>query len=94
MWVYDENVGGEMLSNIINKDHENVKYLPGFVLPKNVVAITDLKKVCEESNILIFALPHQYLSHTLENIQNYIDSPNTTCISLIKGNLLQSNHLN
>ena len=85
MWVYDEDVGGQMLSNVINKDHENVKYLPGFVLPKNVIAITDIKKACEDSNVLIFALPHQYLAKTLETIKNHIDPPNTDCISLIKG---------
>lgn len=91
MWVYDEEIGGQLLSNIINKDHENVKYLPGFVLPNNVVAIPELKKVCEDSNILIFALPHQYLSKTLENIKDYIDPSKTDCISLIKGKNYQKN---
>lgn len=29
MWVFEEKVDGRNLSEIINTDHENVKYLPG-----------------------------------------------------------------
>jgi hypothetical protein len=38
MWVFEEEVGGRKLTEIINTDHENVKYLPGHKLPVNVVA--------------------------------------------------------
>lgn len=37
MWVYEEEVGGRKLTEIINTEHENVKYLPGHKLPSNVV---------------------------------------------------------
>lgn len=37
MWVYEEEVGGRKLTEIINTEHENVKYLPGYKLPSNVV---------------------------------------------------------
>lgn len=37
MWVYEENINGRKLTDIINTDHENVKYLPGYKLPENVV---------------------------------------------------------
>ena len=37
MWVFEEILDGRKLSEIINQDHENVKYLPGIKLPKNVV---------------------------------------------------------
>ena len=40
MYVYEEMVDGRKLSEIINQDHENVKYLPGFKLPENVVSTT------------------------------------------------------
>lgn len=29
MWVFEEVVRGRKLSEIINTDHENTKYLPG-----------------------------------------------------------------
>jgi len=37
MWVFEEMVDGRKLTEIINTDHENVKYLPGHKLPENVV---------------------------------------------------------
>lgn len=37
MWVFEEMVDGRKLTEIINTDHENVKYLPGRKLPDNVV---------------------------------------------------------
>lgn len=37
MWVFEEMVNGRKLTEIINTDHENVKYLPGHQLPANVV---------------------------------------------------------
>lgn len=40
MWVFEEVVNGRKLSEIINTDHENVKYLPGHKLPHNVVSMT------------------------------------------------------
>ncbi len=39
MYVYEENIDGQKLTEIINTKHENVKYLPGHILPKNVVSI-------------------------------------------------------
>lgn len=38
MWVFEEMVDGRKLTEIINTDHENVKYLPGHKLPPNVVS--------------------------------------------------------
>lgn len=40
MWVYEEMIDGKKLTEIINTEHENVKYLPGHKLPKNVVSVT------------------------------------------------------
>lgn len=37
MWVFEENVNGRKLTDIINTEHENIKYLPGYKLPENVV---------------------------------------------------------
>ena len=37
MWVYEELINGRKLSEIVNEQHENVKYLPGIKLADNVV---------------------------------------------------------
>lgn len=39
MWVLEEEVGGRRLTDIINTEHENVKYLPGHKLPPNLVSV-------------------------------------------------------
>lgn len=39
MYVYEEMINGKKLTEIINEQHENVKYLPGHKLPENVVSI-------------------------------------------------------
>ena len=39
MWVFEETVNGRKLTEILNTDHENVKYLPGHKLPTNVVSM-------------------------------------------------------
>lgn len=39
MWVFEENINGRKLTDIINNEHENVKYLPGYKLPDNVVRL-------------------------------------------------------
>ena len=40
MWVFEEIVNDRKLTEIINQDHENIKYLPGFKIPNNVVSAT------------------------------------------------------
>ena len=42
------------LSEIINTDHENVKYLPDIKLPANVKAVPDLKTAVEGAHLLVW----------------------------------------
>ncbi|XP_054237004.1 glycerol-3-phosphate dehydrogenase 1-like protein isoform X1 [Indicator indicator] len=44
MWVFEEIINGRKLSEIINQEHENVKYLPGYKLPKNQF----IGRICEQ----------------------------------------------
>lgn len=38
MYVYEETVNNQKLTDIINTQHENVKYLPGIKIPENIVS--------------------------------------------------------
>jgi hypothetical protein len=38
MWVFEEKVGDKKLTDIINTEHENVKYLPGAKFTPNLRA--------------------------------------------------------
>ena len=46
MWVFEEMVDGRKLSEIINEEHVNTKYLPGIKLPENVVRTFAFFHVC------------------------------------------------
>jgi len=84
MWVYEELIDGKKLTEIINTQHENVKYLPGIKLPENVKAIPELLKTTKDADILVFVLPHQFLMKTCEELKGHI-KPGAFAISLIKG---------
>lgn len=84
MWVYEELIDGQKLTEIINTKHENVKYLPGIKLPANVVAVPDLVEACQGSDLLVFNIPHQFLGGILRQLKGKI--PNTVrAISCLKG---------
>lgn len=86
MWVYEEMVGEppRKLTEIINQDHVNAKYLPGVTLPVSIVANPDLVDTVKGATILIFVLPHQFLPRLLPQIKGKL-APGAKAISLIKG---------
>ena len=84
MWVYEELIDGKRLSQIINTQHENVKYLPGIKLPENVTAVPDLIEATRDADILVFVLPHQFLIKICEQMKGQVKQ-GAFAISLIKG---------
>uniref|UniRef100_A0A673LGT5 Glycerol-3-phosphate dehydrogenase [NAD(+)] n=1 Tax=Sinocyclocheilus rhinocerous TaxID=307959 RepID=A0A673LGT5_9TELE len=84
MWVFEETVNGRKLTEIINTDHENVKYLPGHKLPENVVAVPDLLDAAKSADILLFVIPHQFIGRVCDTMKGQI-KPDTLGMSLIKG---------
>ncbi|XP_078062822.1 glycerol-3-phosphate dehydrogenase [NAD(+)], cytoplasmic-like [Mustelus asterias] len=84
MWVFEEMVMGRKLTEIINTDHENVKYLPGYKLPANVIAVPDLLDAARDADILVFAVPHQFIRQTCDELKGHV-KPSTIGVSLIKG---------
>ena len=48
MYVHEEIVNGQKLSDIINLKHENTKYLPGCKLPENVVCSAFYHFLCND----------------------------------------------
>ncbi|KAG5275191.1 hypothetical protein AALO_G00144590 [Alosa alosa] len=84
MWVFEEMVNGRKLTEIINTEHENVKYLPGHKLPPNVVAVPDLLESVKGADILIFVIPHQFIKRVCDTIKGHI-KPDAVGMSLIKG---------
>ncbi|XP_038645719.1 glycerol-3-phosphate dehydrogenase [NAD(+)], cytoplasmic-like [Scyliorhinus canicula] len=84
MWVYEEIINGRKLTDIINTDHENVKYLPGHKLPENVIAVPDIVEASDGADILVFVLPHQFIGPLCDKMKSHVKD-NAIGISLIKG---------
>ncbi|XP_078091821.1 glycerol-3-phosphate dehydrogenase 1c [Mustelus asterias] len=84
MWVFEEMVNGRKLTEILNQDHENVKYLPGYKLPENVVAIPDVKDAVRGADLLVFVVPHQFIRRLCDDIVDQV-AQKAIGISLIKG---------
>lgn len=47
----------EELCTPINEQHENVRYLPGAILPKNLTATSDLAAALHGVNLVVFVVP-------------------------------------
>lgn len=84
MWVFEEEVDGRKLTEIINTDHENVKYLPGRKLPANIIAESDIAKAGLSADILIFVLPHQFISRACAPLVGKLKA-GAQGLSLVKG---------
>ncbi|KAF2499840.1 glycerol-3-phosphate dehydrogenase-like protein [Lophium mytilinum] len=74
----------QKLSELVNKLHENVKYLPNITLPPNVIANADIVDACKNSTILVFVLPHQFIARACDQLKGKI-VPYTRAISCTKG---------
>eukprot|EP00930_Biecheleria_cincta_P028630 TRINITY_DN19980_c0_g2_i1.p1 TRINITY_DN19980_c0_g2~~TRINITY_DN19980_c0_g2_i1.p1 ORF type:complete len:733 (+),score=120.44 TRINITY_DN19980_c0_g2_i1:87-2285(+) len=86
MYVYEEMVKGRKLTEIINSEHENVKYLPGHKLPPNIVAVSDAREAARDAHVLVVCMPHQFLPKLLATVQDVIN-PEAIAVSLIKGHV-------
>jgi len=84
MYVFEEMINGEKLTEIINTRHENVKYQPGLILPDNVVAVSDVVESVKDADYLFFVLPHQFIRGVCRSIAGKI-KPDALAISLCKG---------
>ncbi|KAK1442147.1 Glycerol-3-phosphate dehydrogenase [Babesia gibsoni] len=89
LWVLEEEFEGRKLSEIINTDHENKKYLPGIKLPENILAVPDLKECVQESDIFIVVIPHQFVQSTAKKMMECGPlRPGAMCVTLVKGIVL------
>lgn len=83
-YVFEEKIGNEKLTDIINKKHENVKYLPGIKLPTNVKANPSLVESVKGAHLLVFVTPHQFIPSICRQLEGHV-VPGAKAISLVKG---------
>ena len=80
-WV-DE--GYRPLTAVINELNENVVYLPGIKLPKNIVACPDIKQCVAGATMMVFVIPHNFLGPIVPKMEGAF-APGAIGCSLIKG---------
>ena len=78
LWARREEIAKEIEAN-----KENLQYLPGIKIPKNVIADPSLKNAVESSEIIIVAVPSDYFRNTMHCIKNYYS--NQIVVSATKG---------
>lgn len=83
-WVFEEEFNGEKLTDVINRERENPKYLPGIKFTDNIKAMPSLVDASRGASVLIFVLPHQFVRGVCNEMKDHI-APNAKAISLIKG---------
>ena len=74
----------QKITELINKLHENVKYLPDVPIPDNIHANPSLEDSVKDSTILVFNLPHQFIGKACEGLRGKI-LPFARGVSCIKG---------
>lgn len=81
-------VRNENLRLVIEKTRINIMYLRQAKLPMNIKPVSKLDEAASKSDILIFAIPHEYIQHVCCNITtSCLQDSNKDIfgISLIKG---------
>lgn len=84
MWVHEELVDGRNLTEIINTDHVNSKYLPNVLLPSSIVAMSEIEEAAQDADILLFVVPHQFIENVVRRLKGHC-KPTAIGVSLIKG---------
>jgi glycerol-3-phosphate dehydrogenase (NAD+) len=79
-------VNGKKLTDVINRTHQNSRYLPDISLPKNLVAVPHLKDVVKDATLVVFVTPHQFLHTVLHELQRTNAMyPGARAVTAIKG---------
>ena len=61
MWVLEEET-----RNSINNNHENKNFLPGFKLPTNIVAVSDVAQSFDGTEIALLVIPTPFIRKWLQ----------------------------
>ena len=83
---YDVRLWGAFPDNIrrMNDSRENHTYLPGFPLPKQLLAGTEAKDLLSGAHIVVSAVPCQYMRNVWEQLADCLNEE-TALVSVTKG---------
>jgi len=69
----------------IKKDSENKKFLAGFKIPKSVEITGDMFKACEDSNLIVLAIPSRFLRDVVGKNKKILKESQAGFVSVAKG---------
>ncbi len=79
-WTYSQKE-----AEILNREREHVIRLPGIKIPDSCIISTDLHKMIEGTDTIIFAVPSVHVRSVCNTVNNCKIPAHTTYLSLIKG---------
>lgn len=68
----------------VNSTRENVDYLPGVNIPKNIHITTDLKEAINDSSVIVVAVPSQAIRSVCKQIKPFVNK-NQILVDVAKG---------
>ena len=68
----------------IKNKNENIKFLPGFTLPKSITVTTDMRQAISDTGVAIIAIPSQFLRKAIVKLKG-IDLKEKVLVSVVKG---------
>lgn len=67
VWAYDDG-----LPERIAKEHENAMYLPGFVVPPDVLFTNDMATALEEADLVLLVVPSSFMRSVTEQAEPHL----------------------
>ena len=69
----------------LKKKRVNTRFLPGIKIPRGLNITSDLEEAGEGKDLIILAVPSQYMRSVLQKAKPYIDRRNSVLVSVTKG---------
>lgn len=70
---------------VLNRRRENVKFLPGVKIPKSIAISSDIYETVEGAEIVVLAVPSQYLRGVVKRLVGLDFKRDTVFLSVAKG---------
>jgi glycerol-3-phosphate dehydrogenase (NAD(P)+) len=68
----------------INKNKENTRFLSGFSLPENIIAMSDIREAVSNAATIVVAIPSHFLRRSIKKIKQ-VDFSGRLILSVVKG---------
>ncbi|MDD4909049.1 MAG: NAD(P)-dependent glycerol-3-phosphate dehydrogenase [Candidatus Omnitrophica bacterium] len=80
LWgVFDDYVAS------LKKKRVNTRFLPGITIPRGLNITSDLREAGEGKDLIVLAIPSQYMRGVLQKAKPHIDRRNSVLVSVTKG---------